>query len=77
MSLVHEPEEFIETSTVRVILRRASEMPFPDQPSRVASIVQVVGDRFLRWRQSGIRIFVVRSDRIELVTETRLVPTGQ
>ena len=76
MSLVHEPEELVKPTAMRMKLRMSTQMPFADQSSRVSRVMQMLSQRDLAARQTCIRIFVVMADRIEFVSEASLVTPG-
>ena len=54
-----------------------TKMPFSNQATDIARLSQFVSDRFLTDRQSRIGVFVLGSNRIELVTKPSLIPPRQ
>lgn len=66
---MQESKELIEAVPKGVIVRGAALMPFADQPSRVTSILQRLGNRDFRNRQTEARLLIERTDGIELITE--------
>jgi len=77
VALMQKSKELIEAVPKGVIVRRAALMPFADQPSRVTSVLQRLGNRDFRNRQTEARLFIERTGGIELITEACWDPPGK
>ena len=73
MSLMEESVKVIETATDRIKFGSAAEVPFSEHACDVACVDKFISDRSFPDGQSGLRILVLGSDRIEFIAETSLV----
>ena len=67
---------FIETVPKRVIPGRSPLVPFSDQTGCVTQIMQCLGNRLLRRRQTKLGILIQGTRRIEFISKTGRSPTG-
>ena len=77
MSFVGEAEEFIESVPERMVFGSASLMPFANQASGVAGVVEGFSDGDLFGRESDFRVFVAGPNGIVFVSEARWDSSGQ
>jgi len=73
MAFVQEAEKLIKSTAHRMVLCRASKVPFPYNRSCITIVVQYLSHRFLIDGQSITRIIIFGPDRIVFITKPGLI----